>query len=108
MFPLYFCLLLTFKEGGRKSQRQPNKLERDGVVNLDDANFEEAMRIETDSDASQENSIAARSKRLTERQLKLKKRQGKAKIKDTTQIKKNKAEKREKEKKSKRGPKKGE
>ncbi len=75
------------QEGGRKSARQPSKLERDGVVSIDDVNFEQALIAE----ASQGEDESEKVKKKRERSLK--RRSGQARIKDTTQSKKLKAEK---------------
>ena len=78
----YWC----YQEGGRKSTRQPSKLEREGVVNIDDINLDQPL-ISEDTTQSED----AESK-LKQRKP-YKRKSGQARIKDTTQSKKLKAEK---------------
>ncbi len=87
MSSAYCTNVFVFQEGGRKSARQPSKLEREGVINLDEVNFEQALIAET-SQGDDENEQAKKK-----RERSLKRRSGQARIKDTTQSKKLKAEK---------------
>jgi len=75
-----------YREGGRKSTRQPSKLEREGVVNIDDINLDQPLASE---DATQNEEMESRMKQRKP----YKRKTGQARIKDTTQSKKIRAEK---------------
>ncbi|XP_065060706.1 chromodomain-helicase-DNA-binding protein 5-like isoform X3 [Rhopilema esculentum] len=76
-----------YREGGRKSSRQPTRLEREGVVNIDDVNLDQALISEEQSQSFEEAELKAKQKRPHKRKT------GQARIKDTTQSKKIRAEK---------------
>ena len=78
--------MFALQEGGRKSSRQPSKLEREGVVNIDDINLDQPL-ISEETTQSEDLELKAKQKRPYKR------KSGQARIKDTTQSKKLKAEK---------------